>query len=469
MANLSGFPRLCKLVIDQNEIVSLWGLEQCDRLSYLSLAYNRIKRAEGVGRLPLAYLCLRNNDLENILGMDGLSRLQELDVASNQICSLRGLEGLQFLHTINVESNFVANQQETRHLQALSLLRSLDIRNNPIQDGQEYRLHTIFILQKLTKLDGEIVTIKEKVTAINNFGPPAEVVAAEDHITNKVFALLQPQKIYHSTPFSINCPYPMLVLTGPLAGGKQELAQQLCEEFGKYLGHGTCHTTRKPHPGEEEGREYYFVTAREFGDMTLQGRFIETSQHDGELYGLSMDAIEELAAKGLSCVLHMELEDVLILKRSQFEPRCFLICPHKEALVSHMQKQGLYGEAQMRAMPSRIDTYLQMHQDRPGFFCAAIRSDDLDRAYRTLRTLVYDYLGVKENHNGILDNIPVPVESHQKPQLHHATNFINAWHQSSQAEHTSFRCHHTTAKYMELSHKYCGMQFSFHSLYCKNS
>uniref|UniRef100_A0A8C4QIW2 Uncharacterized protein n=1 Tax=Eptatretus burgeri TaxID=7764 RepID=A0A8C4QIW2_EPTBU len=165
--------------------------------------------------------------------MEGLLRLQELDVSNNQICSLQGLEGLQFLHIINLESNCVADQQETRHLQALSLLRNLDIRTNPIQviiynavlvhfvclspasvyqsnpnidnistmcmkiqDGQEYRLHTIFNLQKLTKLDGEIVTIKEKVTAINKFGPPAEVVAAQDYITNKVFALLQPQKIY---------------------------------------------------------------------------------------------------------------------------------------------------------------------------------------------------------------------------------------------------------------------------------
>uniref|UniRef100_A0A8C4NKM0 Guanylate kinase-like domain-containing protein n=1 Tax=Eptatretus burgeri TaxID=7764 RepID=A0A8C4NKM0_EPTBU len=266
----------------------------------------------------------------------------------------------------------------------------------------------------------------------------------------------------------------MLVLTGPLAGGKQELAQRLCEEFGEYLGLGMRHTTRQPYPGEEEGREYHFVTARKFGDMTLQGRFIETSQHDGELYGLSMDAIEELAGKGLSCVLDMELKDVLILKCSQFEPRCFLICPHKEALVSHMQEQGLYGEVQLRAVPSQIDTYLQMHKDRPGFFCAAIRSDDLDKAYHTLRTLVCDYLGVKENHNGFLGNIRVPVASHQKPPLHRAKNFINAWRQSSQTEHNSFQCHHTTAKYMELSHKYCGMRVSFHrstavtSPYCLN-
>lgn len=45
-----------------------------------------------------------------------------------------------------------------------------------------------------------------------------------------------------STLPSADCPYPMLVLTGPQGCGKRELAHRLCQEFNEYFAYGSVYT-----------------------------------------------------------------------------------------------------------------------------------------------------------------------------------------------------------------------------------
>ena len=59
----------------------------------------------------------------------------------------------------------------------------------------------------------------------------------------------------------------------------------------------------------------------------LQGKFLQTYAYHGELFGLTIDAIETVAKEGLACVVHMELEGVLTLKNTYFEPRYVLVMP----------------------------------------------------------------------------------------------------------------------------------------------
>ncbi|XP_056603422.1 leucine-rich repeat and guanylate kinase domain-containing protein isoform X1 [Triplophysa dalaica] len=397
MKDLSEYSSLSKLILDHNSFSAIRGLEKCERLSHLSLANNSISCISGLDHLPLRELCLSGNAIQKIENLQTLRKLQVLDLSCNRIQSLSGLQTLYLIGTINLQSNLISEIKEASHLHDLKLLRDLNLLKNPVQEKDDHRLAWIFLLQHLTLLDQQTVTAEEKVSSVNKYDPPLEVIAARDHMTNLLYQLMQPQVIFDSTLPSLDTPYPMLVLTGPQACGKRELAHKLCQEISEYFAYGACHTTRGPYYGEEDGLDYHFVTEDEFQTMIQTGKFVQTMRYGGHWYGLSRESIEQVAREGLACCVHMELEGVYSLKNSYFEPRYVLLIPTAvENYVCCLKARGFYSNAQMETAVSRIDLYAKINREKPGFFDNVISCDDRNEAYMTLKQLVKEYLGVEE-------------------------------------------------------------------------
>ena len=75
----------------------------------------------------------------------------------------------------------------------------------------------------------------------------------------------------------------MLVLIGPSASGKTEVAKKLIMQYGmKKL---ITYTTRIPRPGEKDGVDYHFVSPEQFNAMKKAGEFIETTYYNHNYYG----------------------------------------------------------------------------------------------------------------------------------------------------------------------------------------
>ncbi|XP_057711871.1 leucine-rich repeat and guanylate kinase domain-containing protein isoform X1 [Corythoichthys intestinalis] len=393
MKDMSAYEALVSLDLDHNQLTQIHGLEKCCKLTRLSVAHNRIANITGLERVPLTYLNLRGNLLTSTEGLENLRRLQVLDLCLNQISSLSGLNNLHLLGSINLEKNQVSEIEECKHIHHLLLLRDLNLFGNPVQKQPEYRLSVVFLLQHLTMLDQEQVTVEEKVFSINKYDPPMEVVAARDHMTQLMYHLMQPQLLYDTTLPSNDAPYPMLVLTGPQGCGKRQMAYRLCKEFDEYFAYGISHTTREPYMGEKNCSDYHFVSKEEFECLEQRGVFVQTVTHGGHRYGLSRDAIEDVAREGLACCVQMELEGVLSLKKSIFEPRYILIVPTMaDNYRAALRTRNRYTDAQMDAVVSRIELYTNFNRRRPNFFDNVIRCDYWDKAYQVLQRVVRNYL-----------------------------------------------------------------------------
>ncbi|KAM3588195.1 uncharacterized protein V6R79_023856 [Siganus canaliculatus] len=397
MSDLSAFFTLSKLDLGYNNFREISGLEQCCKLTHLSLAHNKISKINGLDSLPLRELCLRGNQLDRIEGLENLKSLRVLDLSLNRINTLCGLQNLHILGSLNLEKNLISDVQECKHVHDLLHLRDLNLLGNPLQEQPDYRLAVIFLLQHLTMLDQEKVTAEEKVSSVNKYDPPLDVVAARDHMTHLVYQLMQPQVLYNSTLPSADSPYPMLVLTGPQGCGKRELAHRLCQELSEFFAYGICHTTRGPYYGEENGIDYHFVSEDDFQDMIHMGKFLQTMQYGGHRYGLTRDAVEDVAKEGLACCVHMELEGVFSLKQSYFEPRYILLIPTQvEQYTSHLKSRGIYTPAQIDTAVSRIELYSNINRHRLGFFDNVVTCDDWEEAFQKLRHVVSEYLLLEE-------------------------------------------------------------------------
>ncbi|KAH0617176.1 hypothetical protein JD844_028973 [Phrynosoma platyrhinos] len=384
-----------------NNITEIQGLENCHNLTYLSLANNKITEISGLNNLPIKTLCLKSNQIEKAVGLEELKVLQVLDLSGNQISSLEGLEEHSLLEEINLEDNQVSELSELEYIESLPLLRVLNLLNNPVQEHQDYWLLVIFMLLRLTELDHKKITVQEKasvsVAAVNKYDPPPEVVAAQDHMTHIMYSMMQPQRIFNSTLPSLDAPYPMLVLTGPLECWKRELCHRLCRKFNNYFRYSPCHTTRTAYFGEENRLDYYFIPQEEFDKMVITGQFIATFKYGGFSYGLGRDTIESIAREGLATCVHMEIEGVRSLKNSYFEPRYILLIPmNKEKYTSHLRRKGLFSRPEIDEAVSRVDMYIKVNQDCPGFFDAVFSIDDYDEAFAKLSRLIEEFLGLTQ-------------------------------------------------------------------------
>ncbi|XP_013366125.1 PREDICTED: leucine-rich repeat and guanylate kinase domain-containing protein isoform X2 [Chinchilla lanigera] len=397
MHDLSAYRALTELILDNNEIEEISGLKMCHSLIHLSLANNKITTINGLNTLPIKILCLSNNQIEKVTGLEDLRALQKLDLAHNQISSLQGLEDHNVLEVINLEDNKIAELDEIEYLESLPILRILNLLRNPIQEKSEYWLFVIFMLLRLTELDKKKIKVEEKVAAVNKYDPPPEVVAAQDHLTHVVNSVMQPQRIFDSTLPSLDAPYPMLILAGPQACGKRELAHRLCRQFNTYFRYGACHTTRPPYFGEGDRVDYHFISQEVFDEMLNMGKFILTFNYGNYSYGLNRDTVEGIARDGLASCIHMEIEGVRSLKYSYFEPRYILVIPmNKENYEGYLRRKGLFSRAEIEIAVSRVDLYIKINQKFPGYFDAVINADDLDVAYQKLSQLIREYLGLAE-------------------------------------------------------------------------
>ncbi|XP_063164759.1 leucine-rich repeat and guanylate kinase domain-containing protein [Candoia aspera] len=395
MQDLSAYQSLRKLILDNNNITEIRGLKNCHNLIYLSLANNKIQAITGLENLPIKTLCLKSNQIKKATGLESLKVLQILDLSGNQISSLEGLEEHSLLEDINLENNQMSELSELEYIESLPLLRVLSLLNNPVQQHADYWLLVIFMLLRLTELDHKKISVQEKVAAVNKYNPPQEVVAAQDHMTHIMYSMMQPQHIFNSTLPSLDAPYPMLVLTGPLACWKRELCHRLCRKFNNYFRYSPCHTTRSPYFGEENRLDYYFVSQEEFDKMVITGKFIATFKYSGFSYGLSRDTIESIAREGLATCVHLEIEGVRSLKNSYFEPRYILLVPvNKEKYGGQLRRMGLFSRPEIEEAIHRVDMYIKVNQDFPGFFDAVIGVDDYDEAFAKLSCLLEEFLGL---------------------------------------------------------------------------
>ncbi len=81
----------------------------------------------------------------------------------------------------------------------------------------------------------------------------------------------------------------MIVLAGASASGKTEIAKLLAKKY--QIKKITTTTTRPKRKGEVDGIDYFFVTPRQFEKMIHEGKFVEYTLYNGNMYGSTKDQI----------------------------------------------------------------------------------------------------------------------------------------------------------------------------------
>ena len=107
-------------------------------------------------------------------------------------------------------------------------------------------------------------------------------------------------------------------------------------------------TTRDPRPGEQDGREYYFVTKEKFEDMIAAGEFLEYDAHAANYYGTPRSQIEEKLEHG-HVMLDIEPYGARAVKQAAPEAvLIFIMPPSMEELEKRLRGRGDTSEEQIK-------------------------------------------------------------------------------------------------------------------------
>ena len=139
------------------------------------------------------------------------------------------------------------------------------------------------------------------------------------------------------TPLVSGCLY---VIVAPSGAGKSSLVNALLEREPD-IGLSISYTTRSPRPGEESGREYFFVAREEFMSMITRGEFLEHAEVYGNLYGTSRLWIEKTRAEGSDVLLEIDWQGARAVKKLFRDMTYIYIRPPSiEVLRERLVKRG---------------------------------------------------------------------------------------------------------------------------------
>jgi guanylate kinase len=103
----------------------------------------------------------------------------------------------------------------------------------------------------------------------------------------------------------------VFVITGPSGAGKGTLIKALLERVPE-LEVAVSATTRLRRRGEEDGREYWFLSDAEFVRRVHEGDFLEHVTYvSGKRYGTLRSEVDRIAGEGKVPVLELETEGAL--------------------------------------------------------------------------------------------------------------------------------------------------------------
>ena len=105
----------------------------------------------------------------------------------------------------------------------------------------------------------------------------------------------------------------LIVVSGFSGAGKGTLMKKLMEEYDNYA-LSISMTTRNPRPGEEDGREYFFVTKEQFEEKIGQDGLIEYANYCGNYYGTPRAYVEQQLEAGKDVILEIEIQGALKIR-----------------------------------------------------------------------------------------------------------------------------------------------------------
>lgn len=176
----------------------------------------------------------------------------------------------------------------------------------------------------------------------------------------------------------------LIVISGPSGAGKSTVVFKAIEGRNDVC-FSTSVTTRKPRPGEIDGKEYFFVDLDRFREMVENDELLEHAEYVANSYGTPRAYVEKQLEAGLNVLLDIEVQGARQVHEKMPEAvMIFVAPPSLKELERRLRGRGTDTE---RAIEARL-IRAQQEFAEADFYQYLIINDDADKAARELNAII---------------------------------------------------------------------------------
>jgi guanylate kinase len=132
----------------------------------------------------------------------------------------------------------------------------------------------------------------------------------------------------------------VIVVSGPSGVGKSTICREVVRR-SEDVQLSVSLTTRPPGPGEQDGRDYWFVSESAFQARIERGMLLEYAEVFGNLYGTPKDKVDEVLETGRSVILEIDVQGGRQVKTVYPDAvMVFILPPDEKALADRIGRRG---------------------------------------------------------------------------------------------------------------------------------
>ena len=179
----------------------------------------------------------------------------------------------------------------------------------------------------------------------------------------------------------------LIIMSGPSGVGKGAIRKKVMEDESLKLWFSVSMTTRSIRPGEENGREYFFVSKEEFKKTLHEGGLLESNQYVNNYYGTPKAKVEEMREKGYNVMLEIDVngaEQVMKTIGKENVVSIFILPPSMEELETRIRGRSTEPEEIIQKRLAKARKELPFKKD----YRYHVINDSLERCAEEIKSII---------------------------------------------------------------------------------
>jgi guanylate kinase len=183
----------------------------------------------------------------------------------------------------------------------------------------------------------------------------------------------------------------IIILAAPSGAGKTTIKSRLLANMSDKLSFSISAATRKIRVGEQDGRDYFFISEEDFKNKVDRNQFVEWEMvYPGSYYGTTVAEIERIWNEQKTPILDIDVQGAMRVKELYGEKAIsiFILPPSLEVLKDRLEKRGTDNEVQIKTRIEKATEEITFSKK----FDHIVLNDDLNKASEQVKMLVIDFL-----------------------------------------------------------------------------